>query len=130
MGWFNRLRQGIHTETKDKKPTKEGIWYKCPECKKIIPMEDHLAKLSVCDCGYHDRIPAVKYFEILFDNNQYTDYCLSWGTLILGHAHEAVIETVKSKLVLGTSFGCPTLIETELASLIALNLSLAHILPP
>lgn len=73
MGWFNRLRKGIHTETKDKKVAKEGIWYKCPECKKIIPMEDHLAKLSVCDCGYHDRIPSVKYFEILFDNNQYTE---------------------------------------------------------
>jgi acetyl-CoA carboxylase carboxyl transferase subunit beta len=73
MGWFNRLRKGIHTETKDKKVAKEGMWYKCPECKKIIPMEDHQAKLSVCDCGYHDRIPATKYFEILFDNNQYTE---------------------------------------------------------
>lgn len=73
MGWFNRLRKGIHTETKDKKVTKEGIWYKCPECKKIIPMEDHLSKLNVCDCGYHDRIPATKYFEILFDNNEYIE---------------------------------------------------------
>ncbi len=74
MGWFNRLRKGIHTETKDKKVTKEGLWYKCPECKKIIPMEDHLANLNVCDCGYHDRIPATKYFEILFDNNQYEEF--------------------------------------------------------
>jgi acetyl-CoA carboxylase carboxyl transferase subunit beta len=73
MGWFNRLRKGIHTETKDKKPTKEGIWYKCPECKKIIPMEDHLVKLSVCDCGYHDRISASKYFEIILDNNEYIE---------------------------------------------------------
>ena len=39
MGWFNRLKKGIHTETKDKKPTKEGLWYKCPECKKIVPMD-------------------------------------------------------------------------------------------
>ena len=74
MGWFNRLKKGIYTETKDKKPTKEGLWYKCPECKKILPMEDHLAKLSVCDCGYHDRIPAKKYFEIIFDNNEYTEF--------------------------------------------------------
>jgi len=73
MGWFNRLKQGIHTETKDKKITKEGLWYKCPECKKIIPMEDHQAKLNVCDCGYHDRISAKKYFEILYDNNEYTE---------------------------------------------------------
>ncbi|MFN8254124.1 MAG: acetyl-CoA carboxylase, carboxyltransferase subunit beta [Bacteroidales bacterium] len=73
MGWFNRLRKGIHTETKDKKVTKEGLWYKCPECKKIIPMEDHMNNLSVCDCGYHDRISSEKYFEILFDDNTYTE---------------------------------------------------------
>jgi acetyl-CoA carboxylase carboxyl transferase subunit beta len=73
MGWFNRLKKGIHTETKDKKVAIEGLWYKCPECKKIIPMEDHQAKLNVCDCGYHDRIPSTKYFEILFDNNEYTE---------------------------------------------------------
>lgn len=73
MGWFNRLRKGIHTETKDKKVTKEGLWYKCPECKKILPMEDHNKNLNVCDCGYHDRIPSEKYFEILFDNNSFTE---------------------------------------------------------
>jgi len=73
MGWFNRLRKGIHTETKDKKVTKEGLWYKCPECKKILPMEDHNKNLNVCDCGYHDRISSEKYFEILFDNNTFTE---------------------------------------------------------
>jgi acetyl-CoA carboxylase carboxyl transferase subunit beta len=73
MGWFNRMRKGIHTETKDKKTAKEGLWYKCPECKKIIPMEDHQNRLNVCECGYHDRIPATKYFELLFDNNHYTE---------------------------------------------------------
>ena len=73
MGWFNRLRKGIHTETKDKKQTKEGLWYKCPECKKILPMEDHTKNLNVCECGYHDRISSEKYFEILFDNNKFTE---------------------------------------------------------
>jgi acetyl-CoA carboxylase carboxyl transferase subunit beta len=73
MGWFNRLKKGIHTETKDKNVAKEGLWYKCPECKKISPMEDHQAKLNVCDCGYHDRITALKYFEILFDNKIYKE---------------------------------------------------------
>ncbi len=70
-GWFTRTEQGIITDTKDKKEIKEGLWYKCPECKKIIPTEDHEANLNVCECGYHARIPAVKYFEILFDNNKY-----------------------------------------------------------
>jgi len=73
MGWFNRLRKGIHTETKDKKVTKEGLWYKCPECKKILPMEDHIKNLNVCDCGYHDRISSEKYFEIIFDNHTFTE---------------------------------------------------------
>jgi len=72
-GWFSRTGQGIITDTKDKKEIKEGLWYKCPECKKIVPTEDHEANLQVCECGYHARIPAVKYFEILFDNNKYTE---------------------------------------------------------
>ena len=56
------------------------------------------------------------------DGNKYIDYISSWGPMILGHAHEnvtnAVIETTKK----GTSFGMPTLKETELAQL-ALSMS-------
>jgi len=73
MGWFNRLKKGIVTETKDKKNTKEGLWYKCPECKKIAPMEDHIANLKVCECGYHDRMSSKAYFELLLDNNEYKE---------------------------------------------------------
>ncbi len=72
-GWFNRTQQGIVTETKDKKEIKEGMWYKCPKCKTVITTEDHEANLSVCDCGYHARISSKKYFEILFDDNKYTE---------------------------------------------------------
>ncbi len=72
-GWFKRTEQGINTNTKDKKEFKEGLWYKCPACKAIVPTEDHDANLNVCECGYHERIPAVKYFEILFDDNKYTE---------------------------------------------------------
>ncbi len=72
-GWFNRSEKGIITETKDKKEVKEGLWYKCPECKKIVPTADHENNLNVCQCGYHERIPSVKYFEILFDNHQYKE---------------------------------------------------------
>lgn len=52
------------------------------------------------------------------DNNEYIDYCCSWGPLILGHANpqieEAIIDTVKN----GTSFGAPTALENILADLI------------
>ncbi|NPA45034.1 MAG: acetyl-CoA carboxylase carboxyltransferase subunit beta [Chlorobi bacterium] len=72
-GWFNRTQQGIVTETKDKKEIKEGLWYKCPKCKSVVTTEDHVANLNVCECGYHDRIPAKRYFEIMFDDNKYTE---------------------------------------------------------
>jgi len=51
------------------------------------------------------------------DGNKLIDYIASWGPLILGHAHESVINAVVEKAKNGTSFGMPTEIETELAKL-------------
>ena len=51
------------------------------------------------------------------DGNRYIDYIASWGPLILGHAHDKVIDAVVTKARKGTSFGIPTEIETELAQL-------------
>ena len=51
------------------------------------------------------------------DGNRLIDYIASWGPLILGHAHEAVINAVIEKAKKGTSFGMPTEIETQLAKL-------------
>lgn len=51
------------------------------------------------------------------DGNRLIDYIASWGPLILGHAHEPVINAVIEKAKSGTSFGMPTEIETELARL-------------
>ncbi len=73
MGWFNRLKKGINTDTKDKKNIKEGLWYKCPECKKIVPMEDHINNIKVCECGYHDRMSTKEYFKLLLDNDKYKE---------------------------------------------------------
>jgi glutamate-1-semialdehyde 2,1-aminomutase len=50
------------------------------------------------------------------DGNRYIDYVGSWGPLILGHAHPAVVEAVCRAAELGTSFGAPTELEVELAS--------------
>lgn len=52
------------------------------------------------------------------DGNTYIDYVLSWGPLILGHAHPDVIARTTAAIQKGTSFGAPTLAETELANLI------------
>ncbi len=49
------------------------------------------------------------------DGNEYIDYVGSWGPLILGHAHAAVLRAIRETLRKGTSFGAPTEIETELA---------------
>ncbi|MCQ2252499.1 MAG: acetyl-CoA carboxylase, carboxyltransferase subunit beta [Bacteroidales bacterium] len=74
MGWFNRSQQGIVTETKDKKEIKDGLWYKCPECKEILNTMDHRENLCVCPkCGYHERISTADYFNIIFDNGEYEE---------------------------------------------------------
>ncbi|MDR3566266.1 MAG: glutamate-1-semialdehyde 2,1-aminomutase [Negativicutes bacterium] len=52
------------------------------------------------------------------DGNEYIDYVGSWGPMILGHAHSAVNEALREALVRGTSYGAPTLLETELAEMV------------
>lgn len=52
------------------------------------------------------------------DGNSFIDYVLSWGPLILGHAHSKVVEATTAALRKGTSFGAPTVAETKLAELI------------
>lgn len=49
------------------------------------------------------------------DGNRYIDYVLSWGPLILGHAHERIADAICRQAKRGTSFGAPTEAETELA---------------
>ena len=51
------------------------------------------------------------------DGNRYIDYINSWGPMILGHAFQPVVDAVIDKAKLGTSFGMPTALETEIASL-------------
>jgi glutamate-1-semialdehyde 2,1-aminomutase len=52
------------------------------------------------------------------DGNRYTDYVLSWGPLVLGHAHPAVVEALSEATARGTSYGAPTSLEIELADLV------------
>ena len=51
------------------------------------------------------------------DGNRLIDYINSWGPMILGHAHEPVITAITERAKLGTSFGMPTQLETEIAAL-------------
>ncbi|MFC6875829.1 glutamate-1-semialdehyde 2,1-aminomutase [Flavobacterium myungsuense] len=51
------------------------------------------------------------------DGNRLIDYINSWGPMVLGHAFEPVVESVISRAKLGTSYGMPTALETEIAAL-------------
>jgi glutamate-1-semialdehyde 2,1-aminomutase len=55
------------------------------------------------------------------DGNKYVDFCCSWGPLILGHAHDGVLNKVSTVMANGTSFGAPNKYETGLAKLIVDN---------
>ena len=55
------------------------------------------------------------------DENEYIDFCGSWGPLILGHAHDGVLNKVSEVMKNGTSFGAPSRYETKLAQLIVDN---------
>ncbi len=72
--WYKRVRKGITTSTADKKETPEGLWSKCPSCNYISTSTDLKEALYVCPkCNYHHRIGSEEYFEVIFDNAQYTE---------------------------------------------------------
>jgi glutamate-1-semialdehyde 2,1-aminomutase len=64
-----------------------------------------------------DRASGAEMTDV--DGNIYVDYVCSWGPLILGHAHPAVVEAVSEAAERGTSFGAATAGEVELAELVA-----------
>lgn len=55
------------------------------------------------------------------DDNEFVDFCGSWGPLILGHAPQHVVEAIQTTVENGSSFGAPTALENQLAELIISN---------
>ncbi len=73
MAWFKRKNKGILTKTEDKKEVPDGLWYKTPNGN-IIHMRELRNNAYVCpDDDYHVRIGSKEYFEILFDENEFTE---------------------------------------------------------
>ena len=73
MAWFKRTEKGIQTATEDKKDVPKGLWYKSPTGK-IVDAEELAKNLWVSpEDGFHVRIGSKEYFEILFDNNEFTE---------------------------------------------------------
>jgi len=65
---------------------------------------------------YIERGEGSRVYDI--DGNSFIDYVGSWGPLIMGHAHPEVVEALQETAKKGTSFGAPTLLETEMAKLV------------
>jgi acetyl-CoA carboxylase carboxyl transferase subunit beta len=73
MSWFQRKVKGITTPTEQKKDAPDGLWFKTPTGKIIHTRElKNNAYVSPED-GFHVRIGSNEYFEILFDNNKFTE---------------------------------------------------------
>jgi acetyl-CoA carboxylase carboxyl transferase subunit beta len=73
MSWFQRKAKGIQTPTEAKKEAPDGLWYKTPSGS-IIHMRELKNNAFVCpDDGFHVRIGSKEYFEILFDDNAFTE---------------------------------------------------------
>lgn len=73
MSWFQRKVKGITTPTEQKKDAPDGLWFKTPTGKIVHTRElKNNAYVSPED-GFHVRIGSKEYFEILFDNNAFTE---------------------------------------------------------
>lgn len=73
MPWFQRKAKGIQTPTESKKEAPDGLWYKTPGGS-IIHMRELKSNAYVCpDDGFHVRIGSKEYFELLFDDNEFTE---------------------------------------------------------
>ncbi|OYY75553.1 MAG: glutamate-1-semialdehyde-2,1-aminomutase [Gammaproteobacteria bacterium 28-57-27] len=68
------------------------------------------------DPVFFERAQGAYVFDV--DNKRYVDFVGSWGPMIAGHAHPAVIEAVKAAAERGLSFGAPTAVETQMADLL------------
>lgn len=74
MAWFKREGAGISTATKNKKEAPDGLWNKCPSCKKPLLNSEQIENKYVCQyCSYHLRIGSEAYFSILFDDGGYEE---------------------------------------------------------
>ncbi|MCX7571356.1 glutamate-1-semialdehyde 2,1-aminomutase [Tumebacillus sp. DT12] len=90
------------------------------EAKKIIPGGVNSPVRAFRAVGgdpiFIERGAGSKMYDV--DGNEYIDYCLSWGPLILGHAHPEIVQALGEYAARGTSFGAPTELETEMAQLV------------
>jgi glutamate-1-semialdehyde 2,1-aminomutase len=69
-----------------------------------------------CNPPFIARAEGSRIYDI--DGNEYIDYVGSWGPMVVGHAHPQVVKALQEAAARGTSYGAPTLLESELAKLV------------
>lgn len=73
MPWYQRNQQNIATTTSEKREIPEGIWHQCESCKHVTLTKEFVENNFVCpSCDHHERIGSREYFDLLFDNKEYT----------------------------------------------------------
>jgi acetyl-CoA carboxylase carboxyl transferase subunit beta len=74
MGWFKRLKEGITTNTKNKKEVPDGIWNICSKCKTTVTVKQLEENYFKCpSCQHHFRIGSHDYYELIFDHSKYVE---------------------------------------------------------
>jgi glutamate-1-semialdehyde 2,1-aminomutase len=90
------------------------------EAKKYIPGGVNSPVRSFRGVGgnplFIERAKGSRIYDV--DGNEYIDYVLSWGPMILGHAHAEVLDAISAAMQKGTSYGAPTELETDMAKAI------------
>ncbi|MBR5162678.1 MAG: glutamate-1-semialdehyde 2,1-aminomutase, partial [Schwartzia sp.] len=90
------------------------------EAKELMPggVNSPVRSYRSVDCNppFIARAEGSHIFDI--DGNEYIDYVGSWGPMVVGHAHPKVVAALKAAAERGTSYGAPTLLESELARLV------------
>ena len=87
------------------------------EAKKLMPggVNSPVRSYRSVDCNppFIARAEGSHIYDI--DGNDYIDYVGSWGPIVVGHAHPQVVKALQEAAARGTSYGAPTLIESQLA---------------
>src|SRR6267142_1672795 len=73
MPWFKRTDKGILTPTEAKREVPDGLWFKSPKGKIIHTRELKNNAYVVPEEDHHVKIGSKEYFEVLFDNNEFTE---------------------------------------------------------
>lgn len=94
---------------------KSGVAF--AEAKKLMPggVNSPVRSYRSVDCNppFIARAEGSHIYDI--DGNDYIDYVGSWGPMVVGHAHPQVVKALQEAATRGTSYGAPTLIESQLA---------------